>query len=153
VFKEFDNVYVSFSGGKDSGVLLNLCIDHIRAKCPSRKIGVFHIDYEAQYQMTTDYVDKVLSENLDIIEPYRICLPIAALCATSMHNSYWIPWDSDKKEIWVRDLPSVCINELNHEFEWFSKGMRDYDLQVRFSEWIHKKKKAKKNRLPCRDKN
>ena len=30
LFKEFDNIYVSFSGGKDSGVLLNLCIDYIR---------------------------------------------------------------------------------------------------------------------------
>lgn len=32
IFKEFDNIYISFSGGKDSGVLLNLCIDHIRRK-------------------------------------------------------------------------------------------------------------------------
>ena len=30
LIKEFDNIYVSFSGGKDIGVLLNLCIDFIR---------------------------------------------------------------------------------------------------------------------------
>lgn len=30
IFNEFDNVYVSFSGGKDSGILLNMCIDYIR---------------------------------------------------------------------------------------------------------------------------
>ena len=30
IFSDFDNVYVSFSGGKDSGVLLNLSIDYIR---------------------------------------------------------------------------------------------------------------------------
>lgn len=34
IFNEFDNVYVSFSGGKDSSILLNLCIDHIRENCP-----------------------------------------------------------------------------------------------------------------------
>lgn len=30
IFQNFDNIYISFSGGKDSGVLLNLCIDYIR---------------------------------------------------------------------------------------------------------------------------
>ena len=27
IFEEFDNIYVSFSGGKDSGLLLNVLLD------------------------------------------------------------------------------------------------------------------------------
>lgn len=27
LFEEFDNIYISFSGGKDSGLLLNLVLD------------------------------------------------------------------------------------------------------------------------------
>ncbi len=60
LFREFDNIYVSFSGGKDSGVMLNLCIQHIRENNLKRKIGVFHMDYEVQYGETLRYIDRVL---------------------------------------------------------------------------------------------
>ena len=143
IFDEFDNIYVSFSGGKDSGVLLNLCIDYIRNNNLNRKIGIFHVDYEAQYQMTTDYVDKVYSENSDILEYYRICMPISAQCATSMYQDHWIPWDLNMKDLWVRDMPN-SINENNHNFDFFKYGMWDYDFQEQFSNWIHKEKNAKK---------
>lgn len=56
--KEFDNVYISFS--KDSGVLLSLCIDYIRRNNLNVRIGVFHMDYEIQYKMTIDYVDRMI---------------------------------------------------------------------------------------------
>ena len=44
IFNEFDNVYISFSGGKDSGVLLNLCIDYIRRNNMNIRLGVFHME-------------------------------------------------------------------------------------------------------------
>src|SRR6187431_3217796 len=86
LFEEFDNIYVSFSGGKDSGVLLNLCIDYIRQNNLNRKIGVFHLDYEAQYTMTTKYVDETLAANNDILEVYRCCVPFKVTTCTSMHD-------------------------------------------------------------------
>lgn len=54
IFREFDNIYISFSGGKDSGVLFNLCIDYIHRHNLHRNIGVFYMDYEIQYRMTVD---------------------------------------------------------------------------------------------------
>ena len=72
IFNEFDNIYVSFSGGKDSGVLLNMCIDYIRRNNLKIRLGVFHMDYEIQYKMTIDYVDRILEANKDILM-YTVC--------------------------------------------------------------------------------
>ena len=66
IFNEFDNIYVSFSGGKDSGVLLNMCIDYIRKNNLKVRLGVFHMDYEIQYKMTIDYVDRMLEAKKNI---------------------------------------------------------------------------------------
>lgn len=138
-FKNFENIYLSFSGGKDSGVMLNLVIDYMRRNNITKKIGLFHIDYEAQYQMTTDYIDKVYTQNSDIIDYYRVCMPIAAQCCTSMQQSYWLPWDKDKQDIWVRDMPENCINEDNHNFPFYSKGMWDYEFMDHFAKWYDSK--------------
>ena len=143
-FKNFDNIYLSFSGGKDSGVMLNLVVDYMRANNITKKIGLFHIDYEAQYQMTTDYVDLVYTQHKDLFDYYRVCLPVASQCCTSMSQSYWLPWESDKKDIWVRDMPKESINEDNHNFDFYTEGMWDYDFMECFSHWMHKKDSSKK---------
>lgn len=140
IFHEFDNVYVSFSGGKDSGVLLNLCIDYIRSHHLNRKLGVFHMDYEAQYQMTTEFVDRMLESHGDILEIYRICVPFKVQTSASMHQIYWRPWEEDKHNIWTRKMPLNCM--VKEDFDFYNENMWDYEFQIKFSEWLHRKKDA-----------
>lgn len=140
IFDEFDNIYVSFSGGKDSGVLLNLCIDYIRRNNLKRKIGVFHMDYEIQYKMTIDFVDQILEKNKDLLDVYRICLPFRVATSTSMYQSYWRPWDEKMKDAWVRQMPENAMTIK--DFPELKPEAWDYDFQLYFSQWLHKKKKA-----------
>lgn len=139
IFAEFGYVYVSFSGGKDSGVLLELALDYVREHGCRHRLGVFHIDYEAQYQMTTDYVQATFDALPEWCDKYWCAMPISAQCCTSMSANHWVPWDESKKDIWVRDLPSDSINIHNHEFDFYEYGMEDYQFQKLFGEWLQRR--------------
>ena len=103
VFENFDNIFVSFSGGKDSGLLLNLVLDYRNANCPDRVIGVFHQDFEAQYTLTTEYVERTFKrlEGEKGVELFWVCLPMATRTAVSSYEMFWYPWDDTKKDAWV----------------------------------------------------
>lgn len=140
IFKEFDNICVSFSGGKDSGVLLNLCMDYIRRNNLKRKLCVFHMDYEIQYAMTIDYVDRIFKHNADILEVYRVCVPFKVATCTSMYQSFWRPWNEEMKDIWVRPMPSDAYTV--RDFPFYREDMWDYEFQMHFARWFHGHKDA-----------
>ena len=142
IFDYFDYVYVSFSGGKDSGVLLNLCIDYLRKYEPGRKLGVFHMDYEAQYRQTTEYVEQTLASHPDILEVYHCCVPFKVSTCTSMYQSYWRPWEESKRDIWVREKPKDCYTAK--DFDFFNEELWDYDFQHLFAPWLRMQKKCKR---------
>lgn len=132
IFDHFDYVYVSFSGGKDSGVLLELCASIARSR--GLRFGIFHMDYEAQYTMTTKYVERTLERLKDIADIYHICVPFKVTTCTSMFQSYWRPYEDCKQEIWVKNIPAHAMTQK--DFPFYTKRMWDYDFQTKFGEWI-----------------
>lgn len=139
IFDHFEFVYVSFSGGKDSGLLLNLCMDYIRKYEPGRKLGVFYMDYEIQYTHTVEYVERTFRDNADILEVYHCCIPFKVSTCTSMHQNYWRPWDPEMKDLWVRELPENAYTA--DDFGFYTKGQWDYDFQFLFATWLRVKKR------------
>ena len=123
IFDEFEHIYVSFSSGKDSGAVLNMCIDIARER--KRKIYAVFIDLEAWYKKSEEYVIKMFSENEDVLMPVWICLPMESPNSLSFENPVWIWWDEGKRPIWVREMPQNkwVINEKNNIFKWYRKNM------------------------------
>lgn len=54
IFDNFDNIYFSVSGGKDSSVMVQLA--NMVAKKKNKKFDVLYIDFEAQYKSTIKHV-------------------------------------------------------------------------------------------------
>ena len=137
IFEEFDHIYVSFSGGKDSGLLLNMVLDYRNQHYPERTIGVFHQDFEAQYSVTTEYVERTFERIKNQVEPYWVCLPMATRTALSSYEMYWYPWDDTKKELWVREMPQkeYVINLENNRMTTYRYRMHQEDLAKQFGRW------------------
>lgn len=137
LFDEFENVFVSFSGGKDSSLLLHLVLDYVRDHCPHRRIGVFHQDFEAQYSHTTQYVTETFQRLRGEAELYWVCLPMATRTAVGNHEIYWYPWDDTKKELWVRPMPQgeYVINLENNPISTYQYRMHQEDLSKQFGRW------------------
>jgi predicted phosphoadenosine phosphosulfate sulfurtransferase len=135
IFADFDNVLVAFSTGKDSGVLLNLTYKYAKDYGLLHKLGFYYEDYEADHRFTHEYADRTFA-NLEVDRKYWLCLPIRAACSVSMYENTWIPWDEDKKDIWVRKMPNYpyVINEHNCPYPFF-KGTKGFDARIQFSEW------------------
>lgn len=146
IFEEFDNIYLSFSGGKDSGLLLNLVLDFQKKFYPDKKIGVFHQDFEAQYSVTTEYIERTFHRIEQDVEPYWVCLPMATRTALSNYEMFWYPWDDTKKEAWVRPMPKhdYVINLKNNPISTYKYKMHQEDLAKQFGRWYKMSHDSKK---------
>jgi len=134
-FDNFENIYVSFSAGKDSTVMLHMVADEARRR--NRRFGVLLVDLEGQYRLTIDHAEEILKKYEDVVDIYWVCLPIALRNAVSVYEPKWICWDEDKKDDWIRTPPEGAITDISH-FEFFKKGMEFEEFVPLFGEWYAK---------------
>lgn len=140
IFKNFDNVYFSVSGGKDSSVMVQLA-NKVAQKL-GKKFDVLFIDLEAQYHYTIEHIE-VLKKLPQIRDFYHIALPMALRNAVSILQPKWICWEEESKNLWVRDMPKDAINIHNCPFPWFKKGEEFEEFVLQFADWYQKKYQGK----------
>jgi predicted phosphoadenosine phosphosulfate sulfurtransferase len=130
VFDTFTKIYVSFSGGKDSSVMLHLVMDEAIKR--NRKIGVLFVDLEAQYKITIEHIQAMLDLYKDNIDPYWVCLPIALRNAVSQFEPKWTCWGDGVD--WVRQPPKMAITDRDY-FPFYYYDMEFEEFVPEFGRW------------------
>lgn len=121
LYATFDDVVVSFSGGKDSTALLLCCVD-VAKKLGRLPVKAVFYDEEAIHPTTIDYVSRVRDMPEVSLEWY--CLPVQHRNACSNEQPFWHCWHPDERAKWVRDMPEYGIED-HHRFK-FGMTMQDW---------------------------
>lgn len=132
VFDDFPRVYVSFSGGKDSSVMLHLVMEEAIKR--DRKVGVLLVDLEGMYKITIEHIQAMYDLYADHIEPYWVCLPIRLRNAVSVFEPRWMCWEPRKEDVWIRQPPPMAITDEKF-FPFFRRGMEFEEFVPLFGKW------------------
>jgi predicted phosphoadenosine phosphosulfate sulfurtransferase len=138
IFDNFERIYLSFSGGKDSGVMLNLILDYMKERGIKRKIGIQILDNEANYEYSIEFMHRIIQANIDYLDVYWCCMPVRLPCTVSSYEVDWQCWGENDKHRWIRPMPKqdYIVNMDNHPFgDAFEPGMQYDHFWDMFAEW------------------
>lgn len=120
IFDHFERVVVSYSGGKDSTVLLELA--RREAVHRGRQITALFIDPEAQYAETICQVEHAILGD-PVIVPVWICVPLLWRNAVSVFQPHWRAWDPAEQARWLRPMPAHdCVISDPDVFPWYDQN-------------------------------
>lgn len=136
-FDHFEEVYVSFSAGKDSSVMMHLVLEEALKR--KRRVGILFIDLEAQYALTIKHAEEMFRLYAEYIDIYWVCLPIKLRNAVSNYEPVWCAWDPDRKDDWIRPMPKGLgvISDPGY-FDFFQPRMEFEEFIALFAAWYSK---------------
>ena len=137
IFENFPRIYLSFSGGKDSGVMLNLLLDYMRKHGITRKVGVMVMDNECNFTYSLEFMHSILGKNLDLLDVYWCCLPLTLPCTVSQYQVNWQCWSDRDRDRWVRPRPEqdYVVTFESGRLPFVRHDMLDKDFYDKFGEW------------------
>lgn len=138
-FDNCERIYVSFSAGKDSTVMLHLVMEEAIKR--HRTVGVLLVDLEGQYKVTIDHALACYRQYSDLIEPYWVALPITLRNAVSVYEPKWCCWEQGKEDIWIRQPEPMSITDRSY-FPFFRAGMEFEEFVPEFGEWYAQGKRT-----------
>lgn len=97
-----DMPLVSFSGGKDSTVVLNLVLEEAK-RMRRLPVDVFFADEEIVAPETVDYVRRVAARRS--VRLFWSCIPLRHRNACSRKQPWWYTWNPEERELWLREMP------------------------------------------------
>lgn len=131
-FDNFQRIYLSFSAGKDSTVMLHMVAQEARKR--GVRIGVLMIDWECQIGLTIDFAKKMFDIYADVIDPYWVALPMKTWNACSQIEPEWTAWDPAKTDLWVRQPEKMSITDESF-FPFYYTGMPFEEFTPAFAQW------------------
>lgn len=131
VFDNFEKIYVSFSGGKDSSAMLHLVMAEAIKR--NKKVGVLIMDLEAQYTETIRHIEEMVEMYKDNIDLHWVCAEFLLRNAVTNFEPRWVCWDSEKKDLWTRQKPKQESDLLQYDF--YQPRMEFEEFMVLFGEW------------------
>ncbi len=133
-FDNFERVYVSFSGGKDSSVVFHLAVAEAIAR--KRILGVLLIDLEAQYTLTIQHARDMFDTYAEHIELHWVCLPMLLRNAVSNFEPRWCCWEKKVEKYWVRPLPDhPNVKSKMDDYPFFVPKMEFEEFMVLWGVW------------------
>lgn len=149
IFDEFERVVVSVSSGKDSTCLYHLAVNEAARR--GRKVEVFFLDQEAEYQSTVDLMEELMRHPTVIPRWYQV--PIQMTNATSHESVFLNAWHDGEE--WIRPKSDISIHSLDakyprrfYEFFKWLEGTDDVPtahlVGIRQFESLHRKRATSK---------